>query len=175
MIFLIPLFIITSYLFGLEYFMILCATTLFGGIYEHFSYYMATYLDGKTKYRLFGAPTKKIIDNPIMIGAPLYTIGHYVVIFTHYFFRIYFDNFLFNLLFYGGLLTLFEYIAGIILGAGSKSLDGMIVKGVWDYSDEPYNLRGIISLRHYIIWGICSLLSLWIHPIIINFIRIRNG
>lgn len=174
MIFLIPLFIITSYLFGLEYFMILCATTLFGGIYEHFSYYMASYLDGKIKHRPFGAPTKKIIDNPIMTGAPLYTIGFYIVICAHYFVRVYVDNLLFNFMFYGGMLTLFEYIAGRILGAGSTARDGKIMKGVWDYSDEPCNLQGIVSLRHFIIWSVCSLLSISAYPIIVNFVRIHN-
>ena len=73
---------------------------MFGGVYEHFAYYMATFLDGKTKYRPFGSPTKKILDNPIMIGAPLYTIGHYIVIYTHYFVGIYIDNILFNFVAY---------------------------------------------------------------------------
>ena len=225
MILLIPIYIITSYLFGVEYFVILCVTTLFGGVYEHLAYYMATFLDGKTKHRPFGTPTKKILDNPIMIGAPLYTIGHYIVIYIHYFVGVYIDNILFNFVFYGGVLTLFEYVAGKCLGAGSKTYNSIelknsvepknnsiepknnsiepknnniepknnnidhetiqrvtlltnpnekIITSVWDYSDEPYNVEGIISLRHYIIWALCSLFSLWAHPIIINFMRIRR-
>ncbi|VBB18757.1 protein of unknown function DUF1113 [Yasminevirus sp. GU-2018] len=174
MILLIPLTFLTTYLFGFEYFVILCASTMFGGVYEHFAYYMASYLENKTSLRPFGAPTKKILDNPIMIGYPVYTIGHYLVVFTHSFVSIYIDNVLFNCLFYVAILTLVEYIAGRLLGAGSVARDGKIIKGVWDYSDEPYNLHGIISLRHFVIWSLASLLSLYSHPRIINFIRKRD-
>jgi uncharacterized membrane protein len=132
---------------------------------------MASYLENKTSIRLFGAPTKKIIDNPIMTGAPLYTIGHYITILAHSIISGYIDNMIFNLFFYGSLLTLFEYIAGYLMGAGPKARDGMIIKQDWDYSDEPYNLHGLTSLRHFVIWCIFSNLSLYVHPIMIDYVR----
>lgn len=48
-------------------------------------------------------------------------------------------------------MTLLEYIAGIIF------IKGMHIK-LWDYSDEKFNIQGVICLRFTIIWGVLSLL-----------------
>lgn len=170
MIWLIPTYLILIMIFGKQFFAVLCVTTLFGGVYEHFAYFMASYLHGKISYRPFGAPTKKIIDNPIMTGAPLYTIGHYITICAYAIMSNYIDSMVFNFFFYGTLLTTFEYIAGWLMNAGPKVRDGIHIKQDWDYSEEFMNLHGIISLRHFIIWCLFSQLSLIIHPLILSSI-----
>lgn len=48
-------------------------------------------------------------------------------------------------------MTLLEYIAGIIF------IKGMHIK-LWDYSNEKFNIQGIICLRFTLIWGFLSIL-----------------
>ena len=49
----------------------------------------------------------------------------------------------------GVMMTLIEYIAGLIF------IKGMKIK-LWDYSDEPLNLQGIICIRFSIIWTVLA-------------------
>lgn len=46
-------------------------------------------------------------------------------------------------------LTLLEYVTGLIFIKGMKI-------NLWDYSDEPFNINGIICLRFSLFWGILS-------------------
>ena len=46
-------------------------------------------------------------------------------------------------------MTLIEYIAGLIF------IKGMKIQ-LWDYSDEPLNLQGIICIRFSIIWTVLA-------------------
>ncbi len=56
------------------------------------------------------------------------------------------------------LMTLLEYIAGLIF------IKGMKIK-LWDYSDEPLNVQGIICLRFSIYWAILGAFYYFIiHP-----------
>ncbi len=49
----------------------------------------------------------------------------------------------------GLMMTVIEYIAGLIF------IKGMNIK-LWDYSDEPFNIQGIICLRFSIIWTVLA-------------------
>ncbi len=49
----------------------------------------------------------------------------------------------------GVMMTVIEYIAGLIF------IKGMKIK-LWDYSNEPFNLQGIICLRFSIIWTVLA-------------------
>ncbi len=49
------------------------------------------------------------------------------------------------------IMTLIEYIAGIIF------IKGMNIK-LWDYTEEKFNIHGIICLKFSIIWGVLSIL-----------------
>lgn len=49
----------------------------------------------------------------------------------------------------GLMMTLIEYIAGLIF------IKGLKIK-LWDYSDEPFNIQGIICLKFSIIWTILA-------------------
>lgn len=48
-------------------------------------------------------------------------------------------------------MTIIEYIAGIIF------IKGMKIK-LWDYTDEKFNIKGIVCLKFSLIWGALSLL-----------------
>ncbi len=68
------------------------------------------------------------------------------------------------------VMTLFEYCVGIYVGAGADSyIDGAVSS--WDYSKERYNYKGIITLRHFISWGILGLVLLKINPYIMKVVK----
>ena len=59
-------------------------------------------------------------------------------------------------------MTLLEYIAGLIF------IKGMKVK-LWDYTNEKFNLQGIICLRFSVYWAILGAVYYFlIHPHILN-------
>ena len=60
------------------------------------------------------------------------------------------------------VMTLFEYIAGVIF------IKGMKVK-LWDYSNEKFNFQGIICLKFSIYWALLGAIFYFlIHPHILD-------
>lgn len=58
------------------------------------------------------------------------------------------------------LATLLEIVTGFIL-------EKFFHKKWWDYSKEPFNIKGYVCIRFSILWGICCLLIVDIfHPLI---------
>lgn len=75
------------------------------------------------------------------------------------------DNLL--LLFLGSMVltTVLEFITGFIL---EKAFHDQW----WDYSDEPFNIKGYVCLKFSVMWGLaCVFIMRIIHPIIYGFIR----
>lgn len=71
------------------------------------------------------------------------------------------------LLFLGSSLitTVLELLAGL----GLQELFG---KRLWDYSNKPLNYMGLICFRNTIIWGLLSLLVVYlIHPAVVKFLN----
>ena len=65
----------------------------------------------------------------------------------------------------GAMMTLIEYIAGLIF------IKGMKIK-LWDYSDEPLNIRGIICIRFSLIWtALAALYYFFIQDYVIKLVR----
>ena len=63
------------------------------------------------------------------------------------------------------VMTLFEYIAGVIF------IKGMKVK-LWDYSNEKFNFQGIICLKFSIYWAILGAVYYFlIHPHILQALQ----
>ena len=63
------------------------------------------------------------------------------------------------------VMTLFEYIAGLIF------IKGMHVQ-LWDYSKEKFNIQGIICLKFSIFWAILGAIYYFlIHPHILNALQ----
>lgn len=64
----------------------------------------------------------------------------------------------------GVMMTLIEYIAGLIF------IKGMKIK-LWDYSDEPFNLQGIICLKFSLIWtALAAVYYFFIQPGVIDLV-----
>lgn len=58
------------------------------------------------------------------------------------------------------LTTLLEFITGFIL-------EKFFHKKWWDYSNEPFNIKGYVCVRFSVLWGLCCLLVVDIfHPLI---------
>ncbi|MBO4337501.1 MAG: putative ABC transporter permease [Lachnospiraceae bacterium] len=65
----------------------------------------------------------------------------------------------------GVMMTVIEYIAGLIF------IKGMKIK-LWDYSNEPFNLQGIICLRFSLIWtALTAVYYFFIQPGAIDLVR----
>ena len=63
------------------------------------------------------------------------------------------------------VMTLFEYIAGVIF------IKGMKVK-LWDYSNEKFNFKGIICLKFSIYWALLGAVYYFlIHPHILHALQ----
>jgi uncharacterized membrane protein len=131
-----------------------------GATIEHLSYF-------------FENKTPKALANPIITGFPIYGIGAYMIIWLNNILeKIGYRNIIVKIMMFAIVLTLFEYLIGLYVGAGPKShSNGMISS--WDYSDQPYNIKGIISLKHFIAWGLLGLILIWLHPQLKH--KIRNG
>lgn len=56
-------------------------------------------------------------------------------------------------------MTIIEYIAGMIFVVGLKTK-------LWDYSNERFNIKGIICLKYSIFWGLLGVFYYYVlHPI----------
>jgi len=117
---------------------------------EHISYYLR------------GPHSKpKALANPVITGFPLYGIGAYLVIILDQVMTS--VNILIKFIAFGLVLSILEYITGLYVGAGPHSSKGDMVDS-WDYSKEPYNLHGIIDLKHFFLWGFLGLIVRLIYP-----------
>ena len=121
------------------------AISFIASVFENTSWVIGRHMNGKDK----------VIRNPIMIGFPLYgimalTITKMIKIIETKKQRkmSYFEVFLFG----GGISTAVEYIFGRIVGAGKSGTQW------WDYSHHKFNIHGIISAKHFLIWGAMSTL-----------------
>ena len=63
------------------------------------------------------------------------------------------------------LTSLIEFVTGFVL-------EKIFHDKWWDYSDEPFNIKGYICLRLSLLWGIACLLVVDIaHPLIFDFLK----
>lgn len=141
---------------GIEYFLLFLIYSYLGATLEHLSYF-------------FGNDKPKALTNPIITGFPLYGTGALIILLLAE--KMQNVHWSLQFLVYGFVMSLFEYIIGKIVGAGEKSYkNGMVWS--WDYSNEKYNYEGIISLRHFVCWGILGLILTKINPYILKIIRL---
>ena len=137
-----------------------------GATLEHLSYFIM----GKTYYYR--------LSNPITTAFPIYSLSAFLVIFINDYLDTYalknnknsISSIITKILVFGFVLTLLEYVTGLLVGAGKTANVDCRITG-WNYSDEKYNIDGIISLNHFIIWGFLGLAVTYIHPKLMNFIN----
>ena len=68
----------------------------------------------------------------------------------------------------GGFITLAEFLAGCVLNL-------WLGLGIWDYSDQRFQLMGQISLRYFFLWCVLSFLVVSACKLLTNargFVRI---
>lgn len=143
----------------MEHIMAFLVYSYLGATLEHISYFMGSFQNGAVKS----------LGNPIITGFPIYGMGAYFIVVAN---RLMSDYILpAKFLAFGAILTIFEYLVGLYVGAGPKSYkaDGSI--DAWDYSSERCNIDGIISLRHFISWGTLGLAISIFHPELIKIIK----
>lgn len=100
---------------------------------------------------------KKEVTNLIATGFPIFSIGAFAILATNRLLRPATKNPFVHFLAYGTVASLIELAGGIAVGAGPNARlpDGTIT--TWDYSQERFNYKGIISLKHFAIWGALGL------------------
>ncbi len=123
----------------------------------------------------FFSDKKKYIGHPIFPGFPIYAVGAYIVVFLHRAFA-YKLPFIAEFALYGAVLCAIEYIIGKIGKAGPKSYmeghDGKKdVVEAWDYTDQTVNIQGIIDIRHFITYGLLSIIVTRVHPLLVDRIN----
>lgn len=139
--------------------------SLIGAVYEHLAYFF-----GGNMRQDVDPKDMKLIANPVITGFPVYALGAYLVAWIH---QVIVKPLSLSVitegLLYAGILSLIEYGLGIWLGAGpvrGRGQDGRVWS--WDYSDEPYNINGIISLRHALQYFFAGLVIARLHPSVLK-------
>lgn len=138
----------------LYYIIVFFIYTFLGSHIEHLSYFMSN--------------KNKSMENPIITGFPLYGACSLSIIAINNYLNI--NNVILEIIIFGGLITIIELLLGLVIGAGK---DGYTENGLiktWDYSDNYFNYRGIISLRHYLMWGVLASCVIRMHPYISQFV-----
>lgn len=110
----------------------------------------------------------KFVNRGFLNGpvCPIYGFGMGILIF---FLGSLVDNLI--VLFLGSIVltTILEFITGFIL---EKIFDTKW----WDYSDQPFNIKGYVSLSFSLLWGLAAVFMLnLIHPIISDLISILDN
>ena len=120
-------------------------------------------------------PSRKWINPGFLIGPclPLYGFG-LVALFVisnlpYVGIEEYADNrviqVIITILIMGVMMTVIEYFAGLIF------IKGMKIK-LWDYSDEPLNIQGIICIRFSVIWTVlAAVYYFFIQKYVIRLVR----
>ena len=104
---------------------------------------------------------RKIINTGFLIGpfCPIYGFGAIIMILFLDRFK---ENILFLILISFIVLSLWEYIVGVLL-------EKFFSTKYWDYSNHKFNYKGRICLTNSIAWGILGVLFInYIHPFIIQ-------
>lgn len=106
---------------------------------------------------------KKVINTGFLIGpiCPIYGFGACIMFL---FLGNLKDNIILLFLISCTLLTLWEYIVGVLL-------EKIFNTKYWDYSDHKFNFQGRICLTNSIYWGILGILFIkFIHPFVQNML-----
>jgi uncharacterized membrane protein len=131
--------------------------TFAGAVAEHLSYW--------------AGGTHKTLSNPIITGFPLYGVGALIV----YGIREGIKNLCpdlpieIEMMLYGFSLVAFEALASEFVDAGHsiKCGDTEIVDS-WDYSNSAYNIKGVVDLKHFIMFALLGFGVSRLNPLIIS-------
>src|SRR5271170_5488550 len=128
------------------------------------AFFVYSYLGASVEhinYNLLPHTKVKALTNPIITGFPLYGIGVFLLLGLHHYVNDY--SLIIQFFTYAIILSLLEFIVGMIVGAGKTSYENHMVSS-WNYSKNKFNFMGLISLKHFILWGVVGLIIVKIHP-----------
>ena len=108
-----------------------------GATYEHLAYF-------------FDQSRGKVLTNAIVTGFSIYGLGAFAMVGADKLLKP--KNLLWRFLLYTAVGTGIEYAGGLIVGAGPSDPTKPVQS--WDYSHIPFNYKGIISLKHAVVWGL---------------------
>lgn len=98
---------------------------------------------------------------------PLYGFGALLIIFLELFIHQW--PLPIKIVVYGVILTLIEYVTGIILENSFKLK-------LWDYSDSRFNIKGRVSLLFSLCWTALALIFItFIHPTVLRYVQSLSG
>lgn len=98
---------------------------------------------------------------------PLYGFGALLIIFLELFIHQW--PLPIKIVVYGIILTLIEYVTGIILEKTFKLK-------LWDYSDSRFNIKGRVSLLFSLCWTAFALIFItFIHPTVLRYVQSLSG
>lgn len=151
---------------------------MFADIIAFFVYsYLGTTLES-TSYFITGGTYYYRLLNPITSAFPLYGIGAYSLVYINFLLinmglsnlsdimQIIIKFFVFGL-----VASIIEYITGkYFANAGRTNTPDCIIND-WNYSNEKWNIEGIVSLEHFVMWGLVGLVVVYIHPFLMKFIN----
>lgn len=101
---------------------------------------------------------RKALNNPFITGFPVYGLGAFLVIAIRNFLHKHgITNVLVHFVAYASALTGLEYLTGLLVDAGPHSVNNGMIDS-WDYSNLSYNYNGIVTLWHFLGWGLLGLL-----------------
>lgn len=133
------------------YIVLILIYTFFGGVLEHFSYFISS--------------DEKSLKNPFMTGFPIYAIGALSMIGVCSALGL--SNPVTIFLVTASVGTALEYLVGrYIAKAGEFSDDDDNLSPVksWDYRNTPLNFQGVISAKHFVLWGILGVVAVKTFP-----------
>lgn len=134
------------------YVVLILIYTFFGGVLEHFLYFISS--------------DEKSLKNPFMTGFPIYAIGALSMIGVCSALGL--SNPVAIFFTTASVGTALEYLAGrYIAKAGEFSGDNDNLSSPvksWDYRNTPLNFQGVISAKHFVIWGILGVVAVKTFP-----------
>lgn len=153
---------------------------MFADIIAFFIYsYLGTSLESSA-YFLTNQTYYYQLLNPITSAFPLYGIGAYSLIYLNYLLiSLGLDKLnnvlqiIIKLFIFGLVASIIEYITGKYFSNAGRTANPNCVIDGWNYSNEAWNIDGIVSIEHFIMWGILGLIIVYVHPYIMKFIN--NG
>lgn len=135
-------------------------------IFEILTYFVIYSFAGWVMESIFRSISeKKIINTGFLKGpfCPIYGIGAIII---YVFLSVFKENIL--LLFLAGfiLLSVWEYIVGILL-------EKIFHTKYWDYSKNKFNIQGRVCLTNSIYWGILGVVFIYyIHPFVVDKLQL---
>ena len=132
----------------------------------------AYWITGKTYYYQ--------LLNPVISAFPLYGIGAYALIYLNYLMDYMGLNklnillqIIAKLIIFGLAASVIEYITGKYFSNAGRTNNPSCIISDWNYSNEAWNIDGIVSVEHFVMWGILGIAITYIHPYLMQFIN--NG